>query len=111
VVRPDDQGGAVSLTRSQMEDRLKSERVQSRLKRMPGWRMQKGGKSIDRVRSFPDGTSAALYLAYSAVLAREANLPLRASMQGTTLAIALPGSSKNAGIVNDDVLDLAERLG
>ena len=37
VVRPDDQGGAaVSLTRSQAKERLKSERVQLRLKQMQG---------------------------------------------------------------------------
>ena len=111
VVRPDDQGGAVSMTRSQMEERLKSERVQSRLRRMPGWRMQKGRKSIDRVREFPDEMSAVLFLAFSAVLAREAKLPLQVLMRGTTLTIALPGSSRNAGIVNEDVLNLAELLG
>lgn len=111
VVRPDDQGGAVSLTRKQLAERLKSERVQSRLRQMPEWQMQAGGKAIDRVRSFPDATSALLYLAFSAVLARKARLPLQALIQGNTLALALPGSSKNAGIVTEEVLDLAERLG
>lgn len=112
VVRPDDQGGAaVSLTRSQVEDRLKSERVQLRLKRMQGWKMQKGGKAIDRVREFPDALVAASYLAFAALLARQAGLPLRASVNGSTIQIAVSGSVRRAEGVSEAVLDLAEQLG
>jgi pterin-4a-carbinolamine dehydratase len=111
VVRPDDQGGGLNLTQSQMDDRLKADRMRSRLRRMPEWRMQKGGKSIDRVREFPDSLSAMIFLGYTAVLAREAKLPLRVLMQGNTLAIALSGASKSSGFVDENVLKLAELLG
>lgn len=112
VTRPDNQGGAEAiLTQSQVEQRLKSERVQSRLKQMQGWRMQKGGKSIDRVRSFPDALVAASYLAFAALLARQAGLPLRASVTGNTIQITVSGSAKRAEGVTEKVLDLAEQLG
>jgi pterin-4a-carbinolamine dehydratase len=112
VARPDDQGGAaVSLTRSQVEERLKSERVQLRLKRMQGWKMQKGGKAIDRVREFPDAQVAASYLAFAALLVRQAGLPLRASVNGNTIQIAVSGSAGRAEGVSEAVLDLAEQLG
>jgi pterin-4a-carbinolamine dehydratase len=111
--RPDDDIGiAMALTRSQVEQRLKSERVQSRLKRMPRWRMQEGGKAIDRVRQFPDALVAASYLAFAALLARQSGQPLRVAVVGNALRLGLTGLSKgvDAGIT-EDVLDLAEQLG
>lgn len=112
VVRPNDQGGAaVSLTRSQVEERLKSERVQLRLKRMQGWKMQKGGKAIDRVRELPDAQVAASYLAFAALLARQAGLPLRASVDGDTIQIAVCGNTRHGEGVIEQVLDFAEQLG
>ena len=92
--RPDDSAGSEpALSQSRMLERLKSERVQSRLKRMQGWRM------------------AASYLAFAALLARQAGLPLRASVTGNTIQIALSGSAKRAEGVTEKVLDLAEQLG
>jgi len=112
VVRPDDQGGAaVSLTRSQAKERLKSERVQLRLKQMQGWKMQKGGKAIDRVREFPDALVAASYLAFAALLARQAGVPLWASVTDTTIQISVSSSTRRAEGVTEKVLDLAEQLG
>jgi pterin-4a-carbinolamine dehydratase len=112
VVRPDDQGGAgASLTRSQAKERLKSERVQLRLKQMQGWKMQKGGKAIDRVRELPDALVAASYLAFAALLARKAGVPLWASVTDTTIQISVSSSTKRAEGVTEKVLDLAEQLG
>jgi pterin-4a-carbinolamine dehydratase len=110
---PDDAvGAAMALTRSQAEQRLKSERVQSRLKRMPHWRMQEGGKAIDRVRQFPDALVAASYLAFASILARQTGQPLRVSMAGSTLCLGLTGRSKgNDAGITEAVLDLAEQLG
>ena len=111
--RPDETIGAeVLLTSSRAQQRLKSERVQSRLKRMPGWKMQQGGKAIDRVRKFPDPLVAASYLAFAALLARQSGQPLRASVVGNTIVIALPGRSKRPGDgITEDVMNLAEQLG
>ncbi|HKH45547.1 MAG TPA: hypothetical protein VKM72_12860 [Thermoanaerobaculia bacterium] len=112
VVRPDDQGGAeTALTQSQAKERLKSERVQLRLKQMEGWNMQKGGKSIDRVREFPDALVAASYLAFAALLARQSKLPLQATVNGNTIQISVSGSTMRTEGVTEKVLDLAEQLG
>lgn len=111
--RPDDLGVAnPAPTRSQIQRRLKSERVQSRLKRMPDWRMQSGGKAIDRVREFPDALVAASYLAYAALLARQMDQRLWVAMNGSTLSMVLPGrSTRTGGGITEEVLNLAEQLG
>jgi pterin-4a-carbinolamine dehydratase len=110
---PDDAlGGVLAGLQSQAQQRLKSERVQLRLKRLPGWRMQPEGKAIDRVRQFSDPLVAALYLAFAGLLARQSNQPLRISMIGSTVCVALTGRSVSPGTgLTDEVLDLAEQLG
>jgi len=96
----------------QAQQRLKTDRVQSRLRRLPGWRMQSGGKAIDRVRQFRDPQVAASYLAYAALLASQSGQPLQAAVNGQTVVIALPGRSTRPGAsITEDVLDLAEQLG
>ncbi|HKH48597.1 MAG TPA: hypothetical protein VKM72_28365 [Thermoanaerobaculia bacterium] len=110
---PDDEiGAAMTLTGSRAEQRLKSERVQLRLKRMPLWRLQKSGKAIDRMRKFPDPLVAAAYLAFASLLARQSGQPLRASVVGNTICVGLTGRSQGADTgITEAVLDLAEQLG
>lgn len=111
--RPDDNGGAVAFpSQRQARTRLKSERVQLRLRRMQGWRMQSGGRAIDRVRQFSDPAVAASYLAFAATLARSTGQVLQASVNGNTITVALPGRSTRPGEgITDEVLDFAEQLG
>lgn len=113
IVRPDDSvGSALAVTRHQAAERLKSERVQSRLKRMSGWKMVGDGRAIDRVRQFGDPLVTATYLAFASLLARQAGQPLQVSLQGSTVALALTGRSKGPDRgLTEDVLDLAEQLG
>ena len=109
---PDDALGLLAGLQGQAQQRLKSERVQLRLKRLPGWRMQAEGKAIDRVRQFADPLVAALYLAFAGMLARQSNQPLRISMIGSTVCVALTGRSVSPEEgLTDEVLDLAEQLG
>jgi pterin-4a-carbinolamine dehydratase len=99
-------------TPGQAQQRLRTERVHSRLSRMPGWKLQSGGRAIDRVRKFPDAQVAASYLAYAALLASQAGQPLQASVNGQTVVVALPGrSTRPGGGITEEVLDLAEQLG
>jgi pterin-4a-carbinolamine dehydratase len=108
----DDVGTAMPLAENQASQRLKAERVQLRLQRMHGWKMQSEGKAIDRVRQFPDPLVAASYLAFAGLLARQTGQPLRASVSGKTIVIALTGRSKGAEKgITEEVLDLAEQLG
>jgi pterin-4a-carbinolamine dehydratase len=105
-------GSAMAVSRSQAQERLKAERVQLRLKRMQGWKMLAQGKAIDRVRQFPDPLVASSYLAFASLLARQVNQPLRVSVVGSTIVLALTGRSKGPDRgITEGVLDLAEQLG
>jgi len=105
-------GSAMAMSRSQAQERLKAERVQLRLKRMQGWKLLREGKAIDRVRQFSDPLVAASYLAFASLLARQEKQPLRVSMAGSTVVLALTGRSKGPDRgITEGVLDLAEQLG
>jgi len=105
-------GSAMSVSRSQAEERLKAERVQLRLKRMQGWKLLAEGKAIDRVRHFSDPLVASSYLAFASLLARQEKQPLRISMAGSTVVLALTGRAKGPDRgITEGVLDLAEQLG
>ena len=112
VAGQDALGAAMAVSRNQAQERLKAERVQLRLRRMQGWRMLGEGKAIDRVRQFPDPLVAASYLSFASLLARQVNQPLRISMAGSTIVLALTGRSKGPDRgLTEGVLDLAEQLG
>jgi pterin-4a-carbinolamine dehydratase len=103
---------AAGPTPSQAQRRLKAERVQARLKRLPGWKTRSGGTAIDRIREFADPQVASSYLAYAAQLARQWDQPLQVSVNGKTVLIVLPGRSTRAGAwITEEMLDLAEQLG
>ncbi len=105
-------GAAMAVTRNQAQLRRAAERVRSRLKRIPGWKMLAEGKAIDRVRQFEDPLVAASYLQFASLLARQVGQPLRVSVVGGTIVVALTGRSKGADKgITDEVLDLAEQLG
>ncbi len=105
-------GSAMAVTPSEAQVRLKAERVQLRLKRMQGWKMLAQGKAIDRVRQFPDALVAASYLGFASLLARKMNQPLRVSMVGNTMVLALTGRTKGPEKgITEEVIDLAEQLG
>lgn len=114
VARPEEDavGAAMAVTRNRAEQRLKSERVQSRLKRMPGWTLVGDGLAIDRVRQFADPLVAASYLTFASLVSRQMGQPLKISLTGSTVIIVLTGRSKGAAKgLSDQVLDLAEQLG
>jgi pterin-4a-carbinolamine dehydratase len=105
-------GSAMAVSRNQAQERLKSERVQLRLKRMQGWKLLAEGKAIDRVRQFHDPLVAASYLAFASLLARQEKQPLRVSVVGSTIVLALTGRTKGPDRgITEGVLDLAEQLG
>jgi hypothetical protein len=107
-------GAALSTSRNEAEERLKAERVKTRLKRMQGWSLLAEGKAIDRVRNFESPLVAASYLMFASLLARQSGQPLRVSQVGNTVIIALTGRAKGplAGRgLTEEVLNLAEQLG
>lgn len=110
--RNDPVGAAMAATRNRAEDLLKAERVQARLGRMQGWKKVEEEEAIIRVRKLEDPLVAASYLNFASLLARSAQQPLRVSMAGGKIILALTGHSKGpAKGLTDEVLDLAEQLG
>ena len=65
----------VQLSAESPRARLKAERVQEKLRVMPGWRLVSGGWAIDRLREFPDPRSAVAFAGFPADL-QVANLRL-----------------------------------
>ena len=105
-------GAALAVSQNQAAQRLKVERVQLRLKRMQGWKMLGERKAIDRLRKFDNPLVAAAYLAFATLLARQAGQPLRISMNGGNIVLALTGRTKGPDKgITEEVLDLAEQLG
>ena len=114
ILGQDPVGAAMAVTRDHAEERLKAERVQSRLRRMQVWRSVAEGMAITRVRKFDDPQVAASYVTFASLLARKAQQPLQVSLTGGNIILVLTGRSqgpvKDRGL-NDEVLDLAEQLG
>jgi pterin-4a-carbinolamine dehydratase len=105
-------GAAMARTKLRAAERLKAERVQLRLTRLPGWKMPAEGVAIDRVRRFEDPLVAAAYLAFASLLARTVGQPLQVSLSDGNIIIALTGRTKGADKgITDEVLNLAEQLG
>jgi pterin-4a-carbinolamine dehydratase len=112
VAGQDAVGAAMARTNLKATERLKAERVQLRLKRLPGWKMLAEAGAIDRVRRFEDPLVAATYLAFASLLARTVRQPLQVSLTDGNIIIALTGRKKGpAKGLTEEVIDLAEQLG
>ncbi len=96
-----------------VENRVKSERVEERLRQMPGWKLLPGGRAIDRIRDLATPEIAADYAAW--VLRSAARLGRCAAVQligGRYLAITLEGKSgPNRRSLSEADLDFAKCLG
>jgi pterin-4a-carbinolamine dehydratase len=68
---------------------LKAERVQEELKSMPGWRLDRGSRSVSRVRHFPDAATAASYAGHLTQLAVQEGHPLSIELDSTRVAMTL----------------------
>jgi pterin-4a-carbinolamine dehydratase len=92
--------------------RLKAERVQDRLTRMPGWRMTGRGRSLSRVREFPDAPTAAAYAGYLTQLAVQRGQPLSVELTEASVTVTVRGKAHRglrAGLTEDD-LEFARSL-
>ncbi len=96
-----------------VENRLKSERVEEMLRQMPGWKLQPGGRVIDRVRDLATPEIAADYAAW--VLKSAASLGRCVGVRligGRYLAITLEGrSGPSHRSLSEKDLDFAKCLG
>lgn len=90
---------------------LKSERVQQRMKLLPGWKIRKDGAAMDRVRRYGDATSASGFASYVCKLAATHKQPVTVGLSGKQVVVTLTGHPVHNGGINDNVLDLAEAIG
>lgn len=100
------------IERSRLETRLKAERVEERMRVMPGWE-RKGGL-IDRARMFPSMEAAALYGTYVLWLAGKAGIPVGVELAEDGLLLTLRARRSRRGgqaEFTEGLLDFAELLG
>jgi pterin-4a-carbinolamine dehydratase len=103
----------VQLSAESPQARLKAERVQEKLRAMPGWRLVPGGWAIGRLREFPDPRSAVAYAAFLAEFASRSRQPIGIDLMGTRVGITLwtkPVHGRRVGL-SEAVLNFARALG
>jgi pterin-4a-carbinolamine dehydratase len=96
-----------------VQDRLKAERVQLRLKRMPGWSLVHDGKSLDRARQFHQPDDAVDFATLVLRMAGREAYPAQVHVDGKRVVLTLQGHSVQGerGGITDNLLDFAASLG
>ncbi len=108
-----EEGLLPKISVGQVENRLKSERVEETLRQMPGWKLLPGGRVIDRVRDLATPEIAADYAAWilrsGARLGRCVGVRL---LGGRYLSINVEGrSGPNHRSLSEADLNFAKSLG
>lgn len=95
------------------EARLKSERVEQRLRAMPQWRRTLEGKAITRVKELPSPEAATMYSSLVISLAGASNLPVSVNVISGRVLVTLHARRNRGRFTNltEAVLDLAEKIG
>jgi hypothetical protein len=96
-----------------MDARLKAERVQERLKAMPGWGLLQGGRGIDRVKELGAAAGAADYAGFVLRQAARDQQVVRVELRGSRVLLAVfsKGSSGVRSGLTLKQLDFAAALG
>jgi hypothetical protein len=99
------------IERSRLETRLKAERVEERMRVMPGW--ERRGGIIDRARMFPSMEAASLYGIYVLWLAGKAGIPASVDLAEDGVLVTLRARRRKGGQaeLTEGLLDFAELLG
>lgn len=90
--------------------RLKAERVEERLKRMPDWKLASGGRAITRLRELPSPAAAVAYVAYVASLADAQRQAVTLNLDSVQVSVTLSGPAKRGAGLTHRVLDFAAEL-
>lgn len=98
---------------AKVDARLKAERVQARLKEMPGWRLLKGGRGIDRVKELGSSEGAADYAGFVLRQAARDQQVTRVELQGSRVLLAVFAMGRSGGRsgLTTKQLDFAAALG
>jgi hypothetical protein len=90
--------------------KLKPERVQEELKRMPGWKLMPDGKAISHLREFSHAAGASKWASFVAELARWDRQPVHLGISGSRVLLTLPYRNGTSGLTTA-VFDFARQLG
>jgi pterin-4a-carbinolamine dehydratase len=96
------------LTRPRGE-KLKAERVQEKLRAMPGWQIAGEGRALSRIREFPDDRVASAFATFAGAFSARAKQPAEVTLSGSRVLVVLHARPR-AGLT-DAVLDFARSLG
>jgi hypothetical protein len=98
---------------AKVDARLKAERVQERLKGMPGWKLLKGSRGIDRVKELGSAEGAADYAGFVLRQAARDQQVTRVELQGSRVLLAVFAKERSgvrSGLTAKQ-LDFAAALG
>jgi hypothetical protein len=92
--------------------RIKAERVQDRIRSMPGWTLGVGGHLIERVRDLATAFSAADYGNLVLREAARARQKVRVSLSGKRVVVTIlaPSAGRERGVIGLEQLDFAVGL-
>ena len=96
------------LTRPRGE-KLKAERVQEKLRSMPGWRLAGEGKALSRIREFPDSEVASAFATFTGAFTSRMKQPADVTLSGSRVLVVLHAKSRSG--LSNAVLDFARSLG
>ena len=101
------------VSKEAVQDRLKAERVQLRLKQMPGWGLGHDGKSLDRARQFHQPEDAVDFATLVLRMASREAYPAQVQVDGKRIVLTLQGHAVPGarGGITDNLLDFAASLG
>ena len=93
--------------------RLKAERVQEALKRLPGWELDAGGREIVRTRRFKDPVGARAFVGLVCRLSSGQRQPVEIRLAREQVVVTLKGHPVRgcAGGLGSPVFKLAEMIG
>jgi pterin-4a-carbinolamine dehydratase len=96
-----------------VQERLKAERVQERLKQMPGWALALEGKALDRAREFHHVEDAVDYAALALRMASRERYPVRVHVAGKSVVLTVQENPRPGvrTVVTDKLLSFAASLG
>ena len=91
--------------------RLKPERVQELLLRLPGWKLGEDG--LENVRAFTSGQAARSFVSRVCKLAEEVRQPVQLRFAGSQVTVTLQGQPIKGciGGIDTHVFNLAGRIG
>lgn len=93
--------------------RLKPERVQQLLAKLPGWKLRQDGRGIENVRGFTSARAARSFVGHVCKLADSRRQPVTVRLAGKQVSITLQGHPAKGctGGINGAVFNLAGKIG